>query len=540
MLPTLQNPPPRPPRDPFLRPRPRHPGRRGLAGGPLRGSLLAVALALPAAASPAEDSSPFRTHLHDIRGRIVQTWPLSVSACADGSTDLLVLSSEGGPPDQARFATFMPCGSALLPGAPAIVVRRLSEAAVAVDVAQIPGRAGPQLLSISAAGLRIEALTGDPAPLDLPIPGGLPLPPRPWEIARLPLVEDWNDDGQPAALVPALTGAWLVALPGGAARRIEMPVYASYQSYMPFLPETVWKWLVQEVSWPTLSRADDDGDGRRDLFALSRWGIWIYHAGPDGLPSTPSRKLAFVPFDEKTERRHEATAHNYFARDLDGDTRADLVLNTIQGGLMEGRSTTRFHLNGGEGVALTQKPDATRTHQGGFSGVDFVDLEGDGVLEILETSFDFGVMQLMRLLVTQRAETTVRILTVDAASPGGTRTLFEDQVSLALDFKESRFAGLVPGFGDWNGDGLLDLYLGDGSDSIRFRLGSRVPDGARFGSPLGRQAVPLVSGSTRTADLNGDHLDDLVAFTTTEPEPPLVVLENLGRLPGSPARLRPR
>ena len=42
------------------------------------------------------------------------------------------------------------------------------------------------------------------------------------------------------------------------------------------------------------------------------------------------------------------------------------------------------------------------------------------------------------------------------------------------------------------------------------------------------------------ADLDGDGLDDLVAYTTSEPGMPLVVLENLGRLPGTPARMRPR
>ena len=113
-----------------------------------------------------------------------------------------------------------------------------------------------------------------------------------------------------------------------------------------------WKWIIQEVTWPSISRADDNGDGRLDLFALSRWGIWIYHSGPDGLPSTPSRKLALVPFDPETERRHEATVNNYFARDLDGDTRADLLLNTIVGGLMDGRSRTQIQLNRGTGVSL--------------------------------------------------------------------------------------------------------------------------------------------------------------------------------------------
>ncbi len=521
--------------------RPR-PHRRRVRPGLACGLILTLWLAAPPdrPARAAADSDPFRTHLHTIRGRILQVWPVAVGDCPDDSSDLLVLSSEGGPPKQVRFATYMPCGSALAPGAARIVVRPIPDAAVLVDVARMPGRAGPQLLSVSASGLRIEGLEGDPLPLDLPIPGGLPLPPRPWEIGRMPLVDDWNDDGRIAALVPALTGAWLVALPGGAARRIEMPVYASYLSFMPFLPETVWKWLVQEVTWPTLARTDDDGDGRRDLFALSRWGIWIYHAGPEGLPSTPSRRLAFVPFDEETERRPGSTAHNLFARDLDGDTRADLVLNTIEGGLTRGHSTTRFQLGGAGGVTIEAPPTAIRELRGGFSGVDFIDLEGDGVSEILETSFEFGVLQLIRLLVTQRAETTVRILRLDPASPGGLRTLFEDRIALGLDFEKSRVIGLVPGFGDLNGDGQLDLFVGDGSDSIRFRIGSRQAGTPLFGSPLGRQSVPLSSGSTHAVDLDGDGLDDLVAFTTTEPGPPLLVLENLGRLPGTPTRMGPR
>ncbi|MFO0690502.1 MAG: VCBS repeat-containing protein [Myxococcota bacterium] len=506
------------------------------------GTVLAVAMLAHTAA--AEDSSPFAIRRHDVRGIVLQVWSLAVSSCEDDSKDLLVLSTEGGPPTQQRFATFMPCGSALRPGDPRIRVRRIPAEAVAVDVAGLPGRTGPQLLSVSAAGLQIESLESHEPVRTIAIPGGLPLPPRPWEIGRLPMVEAWNDDGRPAALLPTPRGAWLVDLADAegvvAPRRIELPVYASYETSMPDLPETVWKWMVQEVHWPTLTRADDDGDGRRDLFALSRYGIWIYHAGAGGLPSTPSRKLDFVPFDEKAERRFETSIHNYFARDLDGDTRADLVINRIQGGLMEGRSTTHIHLNPGHGASLSGRPDAVLETHGGIAGVDFVDLEGDGRLELLETNFEFGVLQLVRLLVSRRADTKVRILALDPASPGGVRTLFEDALSLPLDFKESRFAGILPGMGDWNGDGLLDLFVTRGDQAIGFRLGSRAPGKPRFGPVTGQQAVPLVAGASRVADLDGDGLDEIIAFTSTEPEPPLVVLENLGRLPGSPSSLRPR
>lgn len=512
----------------------------------LAGARIALAAALqgPACVALASeggaDASPFAIHRHDVPGRTTQVWPLAIGPCAEAAADLLVLSSEGGPPDQRRFATFMPCGSALRPGAAEIRVRALPAAAVFVDVARVPGRSGPQLLSVSATGLRIESFDDPADPVELTVPGGLPLPPRPWEITRLPLIERWDDGDRPLALIPAPFGAWLVDLAGAAPRRIEMPVHADYQTWMPDLPDTFSRWMTQEVDWPALARGDDDGDGRLDLFALSRWSIWIYHVGSEGLPPTPSRRLAFVPFDEEAERRHGASIHSYAARDLDGDGRADLVLNTIEGGLMRGHSTTRIHLNPGRGVSLERPPDVLRESRGGLAGVDFVDLEGDGRIELLETDFEFGVVQLVRLLLTRRLETTVRILALDAHRPEGVRTLWQDRVAVALDFDAGRLAGITPGLGDWNGDGLVDLLLPRGERTIGFRLGRLDPDAPRFGPLTSEQDVPLPSGSPRAVDLDADGLDDVVLFTTTEPEAPLVVLENRGRLPGSRSSVRPR
>lgn len=481
----------------------------------------------------ASDSAPFRIHSHDIKGLVQQVWTLDVSSCESGESDLMILSTEGGPPDLQKMLTWMPCGSALVPGDPRILERPIADAAVLVDISTIPGRSGPQLLTVSAAGIRIEALQGSEVPVDFSIPGGLPLPPRPWEIGRVQIVDDWNGNGHPSALVPALTGAWLVDLETGDARKIEMPIYASYMTYMPFLPVTVWKWMIQEVTWPTLARADDNGDGRLDLFALSRWEIWIYHTGPDGLPSEPSRRLNFVPFDVETERRHEATVNNYFARDIDGDGRADVILSTIGGGLMDGRSNTRIHLNPGTGITIDGEPAAVRETKGGFSGFSFIDLDGDGREEIIETTMEFGLMQMVRILVTRKAETTFRVLTLDPEAPGGTRTIFKDKFKFRLNFGEASISGLIPSLGDWNGDGVQDLYVARSDDEIGFRMGSKTEGEAIFGRTTGHQEVPLQSGESRIADLNGDGLDEIVAFTDTDPNQPLIVLENLGRLPGT-------
>jgi hypothetical protein len=485
----------------------------------------------------ADDPAPFEAHDHAIQGLVRQVWPLSASVCKSAERDLLVLSTVGGPPEQRKILTWMPCGSALKPGDPRILTRPLDDSVVVVDVARVPGRSGPQLLSLSAQGIRIEALGSADPPLDLPIPGGLPLPPRPWEIGRIPIVDDWNDNGHLSALVPSLQGAWLVDLESHAMRRIEMPIYASYETYSPFLPATVLKWMIQEVTWPTIARADDDGDGRLDLFALSRWDIWIYHTGPEGLPAEPSRRLRFVPFDEVIERRHEATVNNYFARDLNGDTRADLVLSSLGGGLLNGHSKTRIHLNHGHGVSIDDPPDATRDTEGGFSGFNFVDIDGDGREEMIETSLEFGIMQMLRILTTRRAEVVLRVLQLDPKAPNGTRTIFEDELSFHLDFGEARVTGLVPSLGDWNGDGVQDLFVARSDDEIGFRLGSRIPGKPLFGRLTGTQPVALSNGQSRVADLDGDGLDDIVAFTDTDPDAPLIVLENLGRLPGTRPQL---
>jgi hypothetical protein len=69
-------------------------------------------------------------------------------------------------------------------------------------------------------------------------------------------------------------------------------------------------------------------------------------------------------------------------------------------------------------------------------------------------------------------------------------------------------------------------------------MGSKTPGEPVFGSLVETQGVPLPSGQGRVGDLDGDGLDDIVAFNDDDPEMPLIVLHNRGRLPGTRAGLR--
>jgi hypothetical protein len=291
--------------------------------------------------------------------------------------------------------------------------------------------------------------------------------------------------------------------------------------------------MISEFHWPVLMMGDDNGDGRADLFALTRWDIWVFHTGESGVPSTPSRRISLQPFDEKEEMRHEITDVTYFATDLNGDGLADLILHRNSGGIMAGRAVTDIYLNRGEGASGVGRPD-TRLEVKGFSGVEPLDLDGDGRNEIIETSGKMGILQVVRILLTRKASFTSRILNADPNAPGGFVSSFEQDMAIRINFGEGGIEGLLPSVeGDWNGDGRKDLLYTDGSQRVSIRLGEPGELGPRFGDVVASQNVPLATGRTRIADLNGDGLDDLVAYNPRDVEGRIFVFYNRGQLPGT-------
>lgn len=324
-------------------------------------------------------------------------------------------------------------------------------------------------------------------------------------------------------------------------RPLELPLVANYRTWDPDLPGRVRKLMVSEVHWPVLALGDDDGDGdgRIDLFALTRWHVWVFRNGPDGLPEAPSRRVALQPFGAEDEVRFESTDVTYFAADLNGDGLTDLMLHRISGGVMDGNTVTDIHLNTGAGASAATSPDVTLRVEGGFSGVEPMDLDGDGRSEIVETGMQFGIMQIVRVLLTRKTSVSVRILNWDPASPGQFRTSWEQDMTFKLDFGEGRIAGLLPtAEGDWNADGRKDLLYPKGDDRLAIRLGRAGDGGPGFGKTIAEQPIDLAAGRTRVADVNGDGLDDLIAYDPLDASGRILLLTNRGILPGTRPELK--
>jgi hypothetical protein len=487
--------------------------------------LAVVLLALPAFA---QSPLPFELATWRVPGRVVDAF---VARGEDGRETVFAISIAGAPPEDRRYVTALPRD--LAPGGRPVEVPR---SAVAVAAAELGLAAGPELVWLSAHELHVSSARGKELARRALEPA-LPLPPRAWELAHVDFVRDWDADGRPEALAPSGEGARILPLTAGdAAQELPVPVIADYGT--PTLDNYFRPGLLAGiVSWPTFELADDDGDGRPDLFAANRYELRVFRTTDGGLSPAPSRVRRFPSFSAEEERRHQASTLLAFVRDLDGDGRADLVVHRMVGELMRSRGTTRIHLNPGPGADPLAEPSFQLEQAGGNSALRVDDVDGDGRDEILEAYLGFGVVQAMRMLTVRRAELRLRIWALPKGGGAPVET-WTDNVSFPFDFATSRVLGLLPFTeADWNGDGLLDLCWADGGGELRFRLGEARPNGPAFGRIVG--AVPLaVSGDLVAADLDGDGLSDLVAWDPLDPEGRLHVAKNRGVLPGTPPTLR--
>jgi hypothetical protein len=410
---------------------------------------------------------------------------------------------------------------------------------VAYDLVHDAGEAGERLALLTADQIRLVTPLAPAADelIALEPPAPLPAPTR--EFARLRFIDAWEGGSALSALVPTLQGARIVHLDGSQGTALSFPLLAEY-TMAGLGPPTQDELLVASISWPGLARADDDGDGRPDLFALSRFSVWIFRAGPSGLPPTPTRRLALRPFTAAEELRYRATSLRIIARDLDGDGRADLVVHRTSGTLLRSHSVTAVYRNRGDGVRLEDPPWLLLDESGALSSADTIDLDGDGRPELVSSKLEFGIVQVARALAMRRVEVELRVFPLGGPVGTAPRPSWTGPLSLPLDFSEGRVAALLPtAEGDWNGDGRKDLLYGLARDEIAVHLGVVADGGPGFGPRVATQRAPA-TGATCVADLDGDGLDDLVVYDPRDEKGAVHVFWNRGALPGTAPRLRPK
>ena len=478
------------------------------------------------------DEAPFATSRAALPGRVVEV--LAEPAAGPAPPRLVAVSVEGSAPDETRRVTAFTVGpGGALQGQGSLPV---PADAVSFDIADVVPGGDLEVVFLASDRVEVRSLSGA-ALQSRAIAPALPLPPRTRGFLHQPLLAAWSGDGALSALVPALGGLANVPLTASPVALLPFPLMTDYLAgdadagVKPGM-------LAAVIGWPEVARGDDDGDGRPDIFAFSRYELAVFRTSAAGLPAAASRRASLRPFTAEEELRPAAESASLFARDLDGDGLVDLVLHRTFGTLLKSDATTSIWHNGGTGADPEAPPDAKVGGGGGFGSIFLEDLDGDGRSEAVQLFVPFSVVQLVRTVVTGAVQADLRVFRLDPPGIAGTTETYKDTLTVALDADRGRVSGILPNLrGDWNGDGMHDLLHGESLERLVIRLGGKGEAGPRFG---GVAATLEVESTDRAvvADFDGDGLDDLALFDTLRESGGVRLLRNLGTLPGTAAQVR--
>ncbi|MEM8556911.1 MAG: VCBS repeat-containing protein [Bacteroidota bacterium] len=250
----------------------------------------------------------------------------------------------------------------------------------------------------------------------------------------------------------------------------------------------------------TLAFADVDGDGDQDLL----WGdffepsvLLIENRGTCERPNLRSVPQTFPPENPVATTGYNAPAKG----DLDGDGDLDLLVGVLGGAFNANRSAVDnllYYEHTDDGYQLQTERFLSMLDVGAESTPALGDLDGDGDLDLL----------IANKLDPDDPETSRVVRFENVGRPGSPIFQLADTLSLPIAYH------YAPALGDLDGDGDLDVVLGTWRNRLAlYRNDLGAGDGAeRF--VLATDALTQIDRGSNTvpalADLDGDGDLDLV------------------------------
>ncbi|MCB9651825.1 MAG: VCBS repeat-containing protein [Deltaproteobacteria bacterium] len=477
-------------------------------------------------APPAE--AGFKRQALEVPGSVL--WVTHGDLDGDGFTDLVVSYRRGSGPVAKRFLAVFFRGEDGYPARPQLAYEAPDRAA-AFDVGDAVGDARDELVFLTSTGVFVQPFEGrKPKPATrLVAAPTLVSGPEAEDLITWDFLRRFPGRPAPMLMVPGRRGLRVYERrPGAEGKADTFEVWADLrldlESYYDAESATYrrsgrggssgrpYSFRVTTVV-PNLEWVDQTGDGRVDLVTYYEDRVALFPQREDGtLSPTPTYRHWFKVLtpDELASRDVQVSAR---VRDLDGDGVADLVLGKIGGGVTTLSTELRLH-RGLKGGGFAEAPEQVFKDAGFAALSDFVDLDGDGALEMVHPLSEVSVMSMSRALLSQSLSLDVRV------RERGEKGFFEPkpvqvlETSYGLDLSVgAAIKGAAPIFGlDFTGDGVPDALLSEGGDALALWAGKKG-GAARFEDTHIRLEAP---GSNTTqpipARTNGGPTDLVVYY----------------------------
>jgi hypothetical protein len=251
---------------------------------------------------------------------------------------------------------------------------------------------------------------------------------------------------------------------------------------------------------PRLVFTDQTGDGKIDLVTLFEDRVAVFPMKEDGTLSSTASYQRWFELRTPRELAVQDTDISAEVADLDGDGVADVSLTKIGGGLTTMKTETYLY-RGVKGGGFEKEPAQSFKEDGFAALIRYIDVDGDGKLEMVHPFSEVSVVAISRMLIARELTLDLRI----RRRLGDPRGIFDNNPAqtihnrIALDFSiGGALRGSYPLFGsDFDGDGIPDVVIAENADGLG------VHRGVKKGSELfdDDAAAILASPATRETHL---------------------------------------
>ena len=199
--------------------------------------------------------------------------------------------------------------------------------------------------------------------------------------------------------------------------------------------------------------------------------------------------------------------------DVNNDGLVDLLVRFSQSeGVLDRTNDYEIYLGNNQDGKLTfqEKPQSMITADGTIGTLEIVDIDGDKRSEVLVSSFDIGVSQIIGALLSGSIDQDIYIFQLNEEGLYPEDPIVDKEVEMTFSLSSGKSGEPVVKLADLNGDGLKDLVVSSGESRLKIYPGTRKKRIFEKRSQRIKVDVPKQGSYVAVADINTDGKEDLI------------------------------
>jgi len=350
----------------------------------------------------------------------------------------------------------------------------------------------------------------------------------PQFIARKQLVKDLNNDGLDDIVIPNFSNTSLF---------LQTRDGEFIENRLPIKPRTDMNEREVSFSENHFLYQDINFDQRTDLILVEENKLVIYEqlesgefsliANEQQLPMQVSGvPWWFVRTADGKQIDQSQLKHRMIEDliDINGDDIVDLMVRqTESSGVLDKSIHYDIYFGSNqEGILnFNAKADTQIVAEGTLANLQLLDMNDDGKKEVLVSSFDIGVSQIIGALLSGSIDQDVFVFSLNQDNHYDKKPLFSEEVDLKFSLSSGSTGQPVLLSADLNGDGLKELILSASEKKLAIYKGSASKQLFESRPKWQRVTLPQNGAMLSAADLNGDKKEEIIIRYGKQDEPGL-------------------